>query len=60
TGDPSDRGFAPGLALKLLVDGKRSENVSALYTLSGQGDNHNIFANELSNYVQAEVNETLG
>ena len=32
TGDPSDRGFAPGLALKLLVDGKRSENVSALYT----------------------------
>ena len=60
TGDPSDRGFAPGLALKLFVDGKRSENVSALYTLSGQGDNHNIFANELSNYVQAEVNETLG
>ncbi|MCK0153467.1 peroxidase [Alcanivorax sp. S6407] len=60
TGDPSDRGFAPGLALKLFVDGKRSENVSALYTLSGQGSNHNIFANELSNYVQAEVNETLG
>ena len=60
TGDPSDRGFAPGLALKLMVDGKRSENVSALYTLSGQGDNHNIFANELSNYVQPEVNETLG
>lgn len=60
TGDPSDRGFAPGLALKLMVDGKRSENVSALYTLSGQGDNHNIFANEMSNYVLPEVNETLG
>lgn len=60
TGDPADRGFAPGLALKLFVDGKRSENISALYTLSGQGDNHNIFANELSNYVKTEVNETLG
>lgn len=60
TGDPSDRGFAPGLALKLMVDGKRSENVSALYTLSGQGDNHNIFANEMSNYVLPEVNDTLG
>lgn len=60
TGDPSDRGFAPGLALKLFVDGRRSENISALYTLSGQGSNHNIFANEMSNYVQPEVNETLG
>src|SRR5690606_39070488 len=58
--DPSDRGFAPGLALKLFVDGQRSENISALYTLSGQGSNHNIFANEMSNYVQPEVNETLG
>ncbi|MDP2228475.1 MAG: peroxidase family protein, partial [Moraxellaceae bacterium] len=60
TGLPSDRGFAPGLAWKAFVDGKPSENVSALYTLSGQGDNHNFFANELSNYVSPEVNETLG
>lgn len=60
TGLPSDRGFAPGLAWKVLVDGKPSENVSALYTLSGQGQNHNFFANELSNYVSPEVNETLG
>ncbi|MBQ0753053.1 MAG: peroxidase [Gammaproteobacteria bacterium] len=60
TGDPADRGFAPGLALKLFVDGKRSENVSALYTLSGQDDDYNIFANELSNYVKTEANETLG
>ncbi|GLQ31369.1 peroxidase family protein [Litoribrevibacter albus] len=60
TGDPNDRGFAPGLAWKVFVDGKNSRNVSALYTLSGQGDNHNFFANELSNYVDKEVNETLG
>ena len=60
TGDPADRGFAPGLAWKAFVDGKPSENVSALYTLSGQGGNHNFFANELSQYVQVEANETLG
>ena len=60
TGDPSDRGFAPGLAWKVFVDGKDSRNVSALYTLSGQGDNHDFFANELSQYVDKEVNETLG
>ncbi len=60
TGDPADRGFAPGLALKLFVDGQPSQNVSALYTLSGQGTNYNFFANELSNYVSPEINETLG
>lgn len=60
TGDPADRGFAPGFAWKVFVDGKPSENVSGLYTLSGQGDNYNYFANELSNYVSTEVNESLG
>jgi len=60
TGDPSDRGFAPGLAWKAFVDNKPSENVSALYTLSGQGDNQDFFANELSQYVSPEANETLG
>lgn len=60
TGDPADRGFAPGLAWKTFIDGQESRNVSALYTLSGQGDNHNFFANELSQYVSAEANDTLG
>ena len=60
TGDPADRGFAPGLAWKAFVDGKPSENVSALYTLSGQGTNYNYFANELSQYVVPEANESLG
>lgn len=60
TGDPADRGFAPGLAWKTFIDGKESSNVSALYTLSGQGDNHDFFANELSQYVATEANDTLG
>ncbi|NET33726.1 MAG: hypothetical protein F6K19_17175 [Cyanothece sp. SIO1E1] len=51
TADPADRGFAPGLALKLFVDGHASENFSALVSLTGQGDNYNLLANEFSNIV---------
>ncbi len=56
TGDPSDRGFAPGLALKLFADGQPSGNFSALVSLSGQGQNYNFFAQEFSNIVPV-VNE---
>lgn len=51
TGDPRRRGFAPGLALKLLRDKQPSANLSALVSLTGQGSNFNFFANELSNIV---------
>lgn len=51
TGDPVARGVAPGLAIKFLVDGKTSENFSALVSLTGQGKNYNLFANEFSNIV---------
>jgi hypothetical protein len=51
TGDPAARGFAPGLALKLLVDGKPAANLSALVSLEGQGKNYNLLANEFSNIV---------
>lgn len=51
TGDPTDRGFAPGLAIKLFVNGQPSENVSALVSLTGQGKNYNFFAHEFSNIV---------
>ncbi|MBC9250098.1 peroxidase [Pseudomonas alcaligenes] len=59
-GDPAKNGFQPGLAWKAFVNGKPSQNVSALYTLSGQGSNYNFFANELSQYVLPETNDTLG
>jgi hypothetical protein len=51
TGDPSDRGFAPGLAIKLFVDENPSGNFSALVSLVGQDKNYNFLANELSNIV---------
>ncbi|VXB99095.1 Animal haem peroxidase [Pseudomonas sp. 8AS] len=59
-GDPAQNGFQPGLAWKAFVNGKPSQNVSALVSLSGQGSNYNFFANELSQYVVPEVNDTLG
>ncbi len=59
SGDPADAGFEPGLTWKTFVDGQPSENVYGLYTLSGQGDNHDIFANELSHYVKIKSNEAL-
>lgn len=59
TEDPSKGAFTPGLAWKAFVDGKPSENVSALYTLTGQGGNYNFFANELSNYVSPST-DSLG
>ena len=51
TADPGPRGVAPGFALKLFVDQHRSANVSALVSLTGQGKNYNIFANDYSNIV---------
>ena len=51
TGAPEARSFAPGMALKLLRDKLPSGNLSALVSLTGQGNNYNFFANELSNIV---------
>ena len=54
TGDPKDRGFAPGLALKLFIDGQPAANFSALVALTGQDQNYNFLANEMSNLVPEE------
>ena len=59
SGDPADAGFEPGLTWKSFVDGQPSENVHGLYPLSGQGDNHDIFANELSHFVKIKTHEAL-
>ena len=50
--DPNDNEpVAPGLALKAFRDGAPSANISALYTLMGQGQNYNFFEKPLSNIV---------
>lgn len=45
------RPVAPGLALKVLRDGKPSANISALVSLEGQNLDYNFFANPQSNIV---------
>lgn len=52
-------GFAPGLAVKFLVDGALSENIFALYSLDGQGDNHNFMANDFSNRTPVPKGKAL-
>lgn len=43
--------YTPGFALKLLVDGKKSQNAFAMYSLDGQGDNHNFFENSFETKI---------
>jgi hypothetical protein len=57
SGDPADTGFEPGLTWKSFVDGQPSENVFGHYPLAGQGGNHDIFANEMSQYVKIKSYE---
>lgn len=45
----------PGAAFKLLIDGRPSENILAIYDLAGQGSNTNFFANPLTTNPSAPV-----
>ena len=52
-GTGKKRGVAPGLALKIFINGQVSQDISLLTSLTGQGDNFNFFAHEFSNQVAA-------
>jgi hypothetical protein len=43
--------YTPGAGLKIFVDGNPSENFQVMYSLEGQGEDHNFFANRFSNIV---------
>ncbi|WP_394559006.1 peroxidase family protein [Aquipseudomonas alcaligenes] len=58
--DPSGGSVQPGMAWKAFVDGKPSRNVSALASWSGQGQNYNFFANEMSQIVLPEGTDNFG
>lgn len=47
--DPLAKAFTPGMALKCYRDNQPSGNIIAMYSLDGQGDNWDFFANEFSN-----------
>lgn len=43
--------FTPGMALKVLVNGKPSINMFAMFSLDGQGPDYNFFKNTFTNFV---------
>ena len=51
--------FTPGMALKMLVDGERSQNFQVMYSVDGQGTNKNFFANKFSNIIPSPQSFTL-
>lgn len=48
-----DPEFIPGIGIKLLVDGQPSQNVVAMESLAGQGNDHNFFLHAFSNNFSA-------
>lgn len=48
---PETVGYIPGMAIKILVDGKPSKNIQAMNSLEGQGENQNFFAKDFSNFI---------
>jgi hypothetical protein len=47
---PTDKGMAPGFALKFLVDGRPSVNIFAVHSLDGQTEG-NFFKYDMSNFL---------
>lgn len=43
--------YTPGIALKLFVDGKKSQNMFAMYSLDGQKNNYNFFENNFESKI---------
>ncbi|KAK9839831.1 hypothetical protein WJX81_004890 [Elliptochloris bilobata] len=43
--------FTPGMALKVLVNGRPSINMVAMYSLDGQGKDRNLFSNTWSHFL---------
>jgi len=48
---PQLMGYIPGMAIKLLVDGRPSVNLQVMNSLDGQGDSQNYFQETFSNII---------
>lgn len=58
-GDPNLLGFTPGMGLKILVNGNPSVNLQVMYSLDGQGEDRDFFANSFSNEIAAPTSLLL-
>jgi hypothetical protein len=46
-----DNNFTPGMAVKILINGKPSINLIAMFSVNGQGKNKNFFEKVFTNYI---------
>ncbi|MBP9682317.1 MAG: hypothetical protein KBD76_13000 [Bacteriovorax sp.] len=51
--------YTPGMAMKLLVDGQISQHIFAMYSLDGQGNNNNFFANNFATKIAEPKSNVL-
>ena len=51
--------YSPGLAIKFLVDGEKSQNLFAMFSLEGQGSNYNFFANNFETEIADPTSSAL-
>jgi hypothetical protein len=56
---PADKEYVPGIAVKFLIPHHESLNLQAIYSLEGQNENWNFFANNFSNQVPHPTGWTL-
>eukprot|EP00475_Leptophrys_vorax_P046431 TRINITY_DN996_c0_g1_i5.p1 TRINITY_DN996_c0_g1~~TRINITY_DN996_c0_g1_i5.p1 ORF type:complete len:300 (+),score=66.55 TRINITY_DN996_c0_g1_i5:784-1683(+) len=49
--NPNSLSFTPGMAIKCYRDNQASGNIISMYSLDGQADNWDFFANEFTNLV---------
>jgi len=59
-GNPEKIGFTPGMGIKCYPDGTHaSANFISMFSLDGQKDNYNFFANEFTNIIQEPTSLSL-
>jgi hypothetical protein len=51
--------FTPGMAIKLLVDGQKSQSIFAMHSLDGQGENRNFFEHLFTSKIPKPISEII-
>lgn len=55
----SESSYSPGIAIKFLVDGQKSQNTFAMFSLDGQGNNYNFFENNFETKISGPESTVL-
>jgi hypothetical protein len=57
--NPNGNSFTPGMAIKCYRDNQPSGNIISMYSLDGQGNNWEFFANQFSNIIPEPTGAAL-